>query len=112
MKDATTQRAELTEQFTERVNDAIREFQGLEMKQMGRGEIKARAKLAAVRKNYVEKRDAMKDQLAKASKASSAAWSDAKAGVEAAWDEFRAAIDEARSEFSDDEAEEKEGQPA
>ena len=47
---------------------------------MRRGEIKARAKLAEVRKSYVEKRDAMKDELEKATKASAAAWNDAKAG--------------------------------
>ena len=112
MKDATTQRAELTEQFTKRVNDAIREFQDLELEQMRRGEIKARAKLADVRRSYVKKRDAMKDELEKATKASSAAWSDAKAGVESAWTELRAAIDAARSEFSEEETEEKEAQPA
>ncbi len=112
MKDETTQRAELTEQFTERMNAAIREFQDLELEQMRRGEIKARAKLSEVRKSYVRKRDAMKHELAKASKAGSAAWSDAKAGVESAWDELRAAIDEARSEFSDESDEEKEAQPA
>lgn len=107
MKDATTQRAELTEQFTERLNDAIREFQDLELEQMRRGEIKTRAKLADVRKSYVKNRDAMKAELEMATKASSAAWGDAKAGAESAWKELRAGIDEARSEFS----EEKEGQP-
>jgi phage host-nuclease inhibitor protein Gam len=112
VKDTTTPRAELTEQFTERVNDAIREFHDLEMEQMRRGEIKARAKLADVRKSYVEKRDAMKDALEKATKASSAAWSDASAGLESAWSELRAALDEARAEFSEDEADEKEAQPA
>ena len=113
MKDATTQRAEFTEQITERLNDAIREFQDLELEQMRRGEIKARAKLAGVRKGYVKKRDAMKHELEKATKASSAAWSDAKGGIESAWNDLRTAIDEARAEFSDAEgAEKKETQPA
>lgn len=113
MKGPTEQRAEFTEQIEKRFDEALREFQDLELRQMRKGEMKARAKLAQVKKGFDAKRDALRSRLDEATKASSAAWSDAKTGLESAWEELRAAVDEARNEFSDAEkAEEKETQSA
>jgi len=108
VKDRTEPRAEFTEQITTRIDALLREFQEMELEQMRKGEIEARAKLAEVKKTFNRKRDAMKKQLEQAGNASSAAWDDARKGVESAWDELRAAMDHARSEFSD--AEETETQ--
>lgn len=103
MEDPTEQRAEFTEQIETRINEIMREFQDLELEQMRKGEIKARAKLANIRGGFVAKRKAVKDQLEQARKASSAAWADSKQGLESAWDELRSALEEARREFSDTE---------
>jgi hypothetical protein len=110
VNETTEQRAEFTEQIENRFNVAIREFQDLELEQMRKGEIKVRAQLASVKKSFDIRRTAMQDQLADATKASSAAWSDAKQGLESAWEELSNALGEARAEFVD--AEEEESQPS
>jgi hypothetical protein len=112
LKDISEQRAEFTEQIESSVHEVLKEFQELELTQMRKGEIKARAKLAEVNKTFTRKREAVADELKKAGQAGSAAWTDAKKGVESAWEELRAAVDEARAEFTDAEADEKTSRPA
>lgn len=115
MKGTNEERAEFTKEIENRVDDVLREFQDMELKQMRKGEIKARAKLAEVRKGFSAKRDNVRKALEEATKASSAAWTDVRGGVESAWEDLHTALEEARAQFSDAdevEAKEKESQPA
>lgn len=109
MQTVTTDQAEFTNRFEEKVTDTLKEFQQLEIEQMRKGEIEARAKLADAKKAVNAKRDAMKKRLRSARKASRDAWSDAKAGVESAWDELTEAVSDARDSFEGvEDAEEEE----
>jgi hypothetical protein len=102
--DQSTERAEYTEQIEQRIKDTLREFQDLELEQMRKGEIKARARLAKVKRGVDQKRTAAQESLHRTRKASEAAWHEARVGLEAAWGELREAVERARSELSGDEA--------
>jgi hypothetical protein len=84
----------------------LREFQDLELEQMRRGEIEARARLAKVKRGVDEKRTEVQQSLHQARKASESAWDEARAGFEAAWGELRAAVERARRELSGEGVEE------
>jgi hypothetical protein len=105
MSDAKTQRAEFTNDIERRITDLMTEFQDLELKQMRKGEVEARARLASVKKLVDEKRGNAKRSLASAQRASSAAWDEAKAGLESAWTELRDAVQRAHAELSGEPAE-------
>jgi hypothetical protein len=103
VKGTAEERATFTTEIETRVHEVVREFQEMELTQMRKGEIKARAKLAEARKDFTAKRDAMKEALAGAKNASSAAWTDVRGGVESAWEELSTAFEQARTHLSDGE---------
>ena len=100
MRDVPTQRAEFTDEMERRVNEATEAFQELELAQMRKGEIKARARLAEVKKTVDEKRANARARLAAARLASAAAWDEAKKGLQSAWTELNEAVERARHELT------------
>ena len=95
----TTKQAEYTERL-ERKLEALREdFLALELEQMRKGEIEARAQLQTAKKAIEEKRALVEDKLDRARKVSANAWDEAREGLESAWGELRGAFDRARAEF-------------
>ena len=102
MRDHTSERAAYTERFERRIKEALRDFRDIELEQMGRGEVEARARLVAWKGSIHEKRVAAQERPSEARHASAAAWSEARAGVEAAWVELRDAVARARIELLGD----------
>jgi hypothetical protein len=102
MTDRPTERAEFTENLEQRIESLVQEFQEMELEQMRRGEMQARAKLADVKKIVDGKRESARKSLAFAHKASAAAWGDAKEGLQSAWRELRDAVQTARDEFAEE----------
>lgn len=100
MTDPTTERAEFTEDLERRITGLVRDFQDLELEQMRKGEIEARAKLANVKEQVDEKRSDALASLSRARKASASAWDEAKGGLQSAWTELRGAVDRARDELA------------
>ena len=100
MKEASPEKAEFTEEVARRVDALLKEFQGMELSQMRKGEIAARAKLANAKKSLERKRETMREQLKRARDAGTAAWDDAREGVESAWEELRGAVEQAREDFA------------
>lgn len=103
-------KAEFTDTMAQRLDELHREFQELELEQMRKGEVKARAKLAAAKKSIAGKRKEVEDRLDTVRRASANAWEEARDGVEAAWQELRDAVDRARKDFEgtlEEETEEK-----
>ena len=103
--DRTTERQTYTEQIEQRIKATLREFQEMELEQMRKGEIEARARLARVKSGVDEKRTVAQRKLHRARKATADAWVEAKAEVEDAWRELRDEVDHARQELSDGEKE-------
>jgi hypothetical protein len=100
MRDAQTQRAEFTDEIERRVNEAVEAFQELELAQMRKGEIEARARLAEVKKTVDEKQSNARARLASARSASAAAWEESKKGLQSAWTELSEAVERARHELT------------
>jgi hypothetical protein len=99
MPTQQTEKAEFTDRIEDRVKDVLKEFQGMELEQMRKGEIKARAQLSDAKKVVDEKRARLERSLKDAQNASGAAWEEARAGAEAAWSELSEAIAHARDTF-------------
>lgn len=93
------EQAKFTEEMESRIHDILEEFHTMELTEMRKGEIEARARLAKAKKTFEQKRDAMRRTLAKARKASEGAWDEARDGLEAAWGELRESVDRARAQF-------------
>lgn len=108
MTEVETSRAEFTEKLEARLEEARREFQKMELEQMKKGEVEARAILARAQKRFEERRATVEKELRRARKASGGAWKEIRGGLESAWDEFRSSIERARAEFEGEEFEEDE----
>jgi hypothetical protein len=100
MTDLAEKRAEFTDALESRIDAALQEFQDLELNQMRKGEIKARAKLADAKKLIDEERANARKSLSSARRASAAAWDEAKTGLQAAATELHAAVKRARADFA------------
>jgi hypothetical protein len=96
---ATEERATLTESLETRIHEAIDEFQQMELSQMRKGEIEARAKLADAKRKVRERQAVATARLHNAKKASASAWEEARSGLEEAWEDLRAAVHAARRSF-------------
>jgi len=104
MTDFATERTEFTDTLESRIDTAVKEFQDLELEQMRKGEIKARAKLADAKKIVDEKRADASKSLASARRASAAAWDEAKTGLQAATTELGSAVERVRAELTGEES--------
>jgi multidrug resistance efflux pump len=100
MLDLATERAEFTESIERRIDGLIRQFQEMELEEMRKGEVKARAKLAEAKKTFDQKRRHARESLSEARSASVAAWEEAKAGLQTAWTDLDRAVERAREEFA------------
>lgn len=98
--DRTIEREDFTEHIERSIKAALREFQELEIAQMRKGRVEARARLARVKRDVDAKRTAAQRKLHRVRKATSAAWEEAKAEAETAWRELRDAVEQARDELS------------
>lgn len=103
-------RAEYTEKVERLLEDAKSRFQQMELDQMKKGEVEARAQLARAQERFQQRRKELESQLKRARKAGEGAWSEVKDGVEAAWSELSGAIDRARAEFAGEELEEEDAE--
>lgn len=90
-------------QFTGRIEEELerlrRDFLDLELEQMRKGEIAARAKLERAKSVVKEKRVEVEDKLDTAKKVGAAAWREARDGLQAAWDDLEGAVGRAREEL-------------
>lgn len=106
-------KAEFTEKMEEQLEALRTKFQEMELEQMKKGEVAARAKLSAAKKAVERKRKEVEDRLDTVRRASANAWEEARDGVDAAWEELQDAIERARKDFEgtleeeDEEAQEK-----
>lgn len=100
--------AELTDRIEQGLERLREEFLQLELDQMRKGEIEARAKLANAKKAVGEKRAEVADRLDTVRKASGAVLEEARVGLQAAWKELRDAVERARDDFEGRLAEEEE----
>ncbi len=95
----TKSRANAIEDGYARLETLKHDFQELELEQMKKGEIEARAKLASAKKDVKKKRDAAQRSI-EGIRGSSAALSDEdRQAVEDALDELEAAVERARQDF-------------
>ncbi len=95
----TASRADVIEDGYARLESLRRDFQALELEQMKKGEVEARAKLASAKKDVTKKRDAARRSV-DGIRGSSAALSDEdRQEVENALDELEAAVERARRDF-------------
>lgn len=103
-------KAAYTEQVEEQLEEAKKRFQQLELEQMRKGEVEARAALARAQERFSEKRRELESELRRARRSSESAWAEVKEGLESAWDDLAEAVDHARDEFRGEvEAKMKEG---
>ena len=111
---ADTPKAEFTESMEARLDELRTRFQEMELEQMKKGEIEARAKLADAKKRFEKKRRDVENRLDTVRRASSNAWEDARDGLESAWGELTDAVERAQKDFEGtlEEEEEKAGQGA
>lgn len=107
-----TSRADAIEDGYARLESLRREFQALELEQMKKGEVEARAKLANVKKDVDKKRDAARRSI-DGIRGSGASLSDEEhQGVEDSLDELEAAVERARKDFEGTLEEEEEEEQA
>lgn len=95
----TTPQAEYTDEVARKLEEMKEKFLALELEQMRKGEIKARAQLQNAKKAIQEKQAEVEDRLDTARKVSAAAWDEAREGLESAWSELTGAFERARAEF-------------
>lgn len=105
-------KAEYTEKLQRLLDDANKRFQKMELEQMRKGEVEARAILARAQEDVAKKRDALESQLKKVRKAGDSSWEKLKDGLDDAWGEFHDALEDAEAEFNGELEEEKEKEPA
>ncbi len=96
----TTEQAELTQTVEEHLEALRKRFQDLELEQMRKGEIAARAKLDEAKKAVNQKRTQLESQLRRARKASGNAWDEARQGLENARSELEEAVERAAQSFA------------
>lgn len=92
-------RAEYTEKVERLLEDAKKRFQELELEQMRKGEVEARAALAKAQKRFDQRRKEVESELKRARTSSQSAWDDVKDGLESAWGELIESVNHARDEF-------------
>ncbi|HSG46679.1 MAG TPA: hypothetical protein VLA43_02575 [Longimicrobiales bacterium] len=92
-------RAEYTEKVERLLEDAKKRFQELELEQMRKGEVEARAALAKAQKRFEERRRELESELNRARKSSDSAWDEIRDGLESAWEEVVTSVNHARDEF-------------
>ncbi|MEQ8331378.1 MAG: hypothetical protein RH859_13040 [Longimicrobiales bacterium] len=107
------QRAKFTDQIEEQVEALRRKFQEMELSQMRKGELEARALLADAKKAVSRQRTEAARRVASARKASAAGWNDVKEGLQTALDDLSEAVERAHRRFEgieeDEESEETAG---
>lgn len=96
----STEQAELTQSVEEHLESLRQRFQDLELEQMRKGEIAARAKLDEAKQAVNQKRTQLESQLRRARKASGNAWDEAREGLENARSELEAAVERAAQSFA------------
>ena len=96
----TTEQDELTQTVEEHLEALRKRFQDLELEQMRKGEIAARAKLDEAKEAVRQKRSQLESQLRRARKASGNAWNEAREGLESAQSELEEAVDRAAQSFA------------
>lgn len=94
-----TPKAEFTDNMEEQIEELRKEFQELELEQMKKGEVTARAKLADAKSAFEKKRRDVENRLDTVRRASSNAWDEAREGLDSAWDELRESVERARKDF-------------
>lgn len=99
-------RATFTNEVEERLETLRQKFQEMELSQMRKGEMEARAKLADAKKEIDRKRQSARQKLHEARKASENAWADLKEGLGAALTELSDAVERAHRSFEGIEEEE------
>lgn len=96
---ATSAKDRYTEEMEQKLEDLRTEFQQLELEQMKKGEVEARAKLAAAKKAVDKKRREAEDRLDTIRRASTSGWEDARDELDKAREELQSSIDRARKDF-------------
>lgn len=105
----TAPKAEFTDKVEERLDELRSEFHDLELEQMRKGEVEARAKLAEAAETIKKKRAHVEAKIEAARKAGDSAWQEARGGLESAWAELTDAFNRAKRDFDGTlEAEEEE----
>lgn len=105
-KDAYTRKME------ERLEGLRQEFQQLELEQMKKGEVEARAKLAAAKKSVRKKRKQTEGRLDSVRRAGAGGWEDARTQLDESLTELQGEVERARRDFEgtleeDEEADEE-----
>ena len=106
----TDTKTPFSDQAEERLEALRKRFQEMELEQMRKGEMEARAKLAKAKKTVDRKRDEAREMLKRARKAGASAAAEIQEGLDAALTELSDAVERARRDFEgivDDEEEEK-----
>lgn len=109
--DVVTQ-AEYTKKLERLLDDAKNRFQQMELDQMKKGEVEARAQLAHAQKEVRQKREAFEKELKRVRNSSRDAWEKLQEGADSAWDDLQAAVEAARAEFAGEVVEEEEEETA
>lgn len=104
--------AEYTNKLERLLDDARTRFQKMELEQMKKGEVEARATLARAQEQVEKKRKAFEKEVRKVRNSSREAWEKLQEGADSAWEEFNAAIEAARAEFAGEAAEADEEEKA
>jgi hypothetical protein len=93
-------KAETTQAFETRLEDVRRRFQKMELEQMKKGEVEARAVLARAQKRFEGRRADVESRLKKARGASGSAWDEIRKGLEEAYTSLEDSLERARAEFA------------
>ena len=106
----TTQapKAETTRAFETRLEEARRRFQTMELEQMKKGEVEARALLARAQKRFEDRRADVETRLKKARGSSGSAWDEIRKGLEEAYTSLEDSLERARAEFAGEAVEDDE----
>ena len=99
---AAITKAEYTAKMERFLEDMGTRFQKLELEQMKKGEVEARARLAEAQKRFAEKKNDLETRLSKLRKAGDDSWSELKTGIDSAWNELESAFDRARTSFAEE----------
>ncbi len=113
MTTTETPKAETTRAFETKLEEARRRFQAMELEQMKKGEVEARALLARAQKRVEGRRADVETRLEKARGASGSAWDEIRKGLEEAYASLEDSLERARAEFAGevlDDDEETEGE--
>ena len=100
MTTTETPKAEYTTKFESLLADARRRFQRMELEQMKKGEVEARALLARAQKRFEGRRTDLEGRLKKARSSSGSAWDEVKKGIQEAYTALDDSLERARAEFA------------